>query len=111
MNRHCSFIIAPLLLALAGCTLMPNYHQPVAPISTSWPESSGHGQTPTNAAPVPAADIGWREFFRDERLQQLIEVALTNNLDLRMAMCDVEQTQALYRVQRNQLIPTVDVNA
>ena len=57
------------------------------------------------------ADIGWREFFRDPRLQQLIELALTNNPDLRVAMLNVEQTRALYRVQRNALVPTVDVNA
>jgi multidrug efflux system outer membrane protein len=103
--------IGLLAAFLAGCTLMPTYHQPSAPIATSWPEVPGYGKTPTNTAPVPAGDIGWREFFRDERLQQLIEVALTNNLDLRMAMVNVEQMQALYRVQRNQLIPTVDVNA
>ena len=66
-------------------------------------------QNPTNA--VPAADIGWRDFFRDPRLQRLIELALTNNPDLRVAMLNVEQTRALYRVQRNALVPTVDVNA
>jgi multidrug efflux system outer membrane protein len=111
MSRRFPFILALLLLTLAGCTLIPTYHQPAAPISASWPEVPGYGKTPTNAAPVPAADIGWREFFRDERLQQLIQVALTNNLDLRVAMLNVEQMRALYRVQRNELIPTVDVNA
>ena len=66
---------------------------------------------PTVATAVPAADIGWREFFRDPRLQQLIELALTNNLDLRVAMLNVEQTRALYHVQRDALVPTVDINA
>ena len=66
-------------------------------------------QSQSNA--VPAADIGWRDFFRDPRLQQLIELALTNNPDLRVAMLNVDQTRALYRVQRNALVPTVDVNA
>ena len=70
---------------------------------------AGTTQSPTNA--VPAADIGWREFFRDPRLQRLIELALTNNPDLRVAMLNVEQTRALYRVQRNALVPTVDINA
>ncbi len=99
------------LLALAGCTFMPEYNRPESPIAPSWPEVPGYGKTPTNAVPVPAADIGWREFFRDPRLQQLIELALTNNLDLHVAMENVEQTRALYHVQRNELIPTVDVNA
>ncbi|HEV2395181.1 MAG TPA: TolC family protein [Verrucomicrobiae bacterium] len=44
-------------------------------------------------------------------MQRLIELALTNNPDLRVAVLNVEQTRALYRVQRNALIPTVALNA
>jgi multidrug efflux system outer membrane protein len=111
MSKYLSPIIALSFLALAGCTLAPKYQRPAAPISQTWPKVPGHRKTPTQPAAVPAADIGWREFFRDPRLQQLIELALTNNLDLRMAMLNVEQTRALYHVQRDALIPTVDINA
>jgi multidrug efflux system outer membrane protein len=111
MSKYLSPIIVLFILALAGCTLAPTYHRPAAPISSSWPRVPGHRKTPTTAAAVPATDIGWREFFRDPRLQQLIELALTNNLDLRVAMLNVEQTRALYHVQRDALVPTVDVNA
>ena len=69
------------------------------------------GNRKSRPTPIPAADIGWREFFRDPRLQQLIELALTNNPDLRVAVLNVEQSRALYRVQRNALVPTVDINA
>ena len=98
-----------LVLALPGCTMIPKYHQPTAAISPTWPEAPAQPKGPTNA--LAAADIGWREFFRDPRLQRLIELALTNNLDLRMAMLNVDQTRALYHVQRNALVPTVDINA
>jgi multidrug efflux system outer membrane protein len=98
-------------LVLAGCTLAPKYHRPPAAIAPEWPAVSGAPLVLTNAAPVPAADIGWRDFFRDARLQRLIELALTNNPDLRVAMLRVEQARALYHVQRNALIPTVDINA
>ncbi len=111
MSKYFSSLIALFVLALAGCTLAPNYHRPTAAISPAWPKVPGHGESPTNTAAVPAAEIGWRDFFRDRRLQQLIELALTNNPDLRVAMLNVEQTRALYRVQRNALVPTVDVNA
>jgi len=113
-------VIALFVLALAGCTLAPKYHRPTAAISSNWPKGPGQPNLSTNAIPAglrseatarPAADIGWREFFRDRRLQQLIELALTNNPDLRVAMLNVEQMRALYRVQRNALVPTVDVNA
>ena len=104
-------MLTVFVLALAGCTLAPKYHRPTAAYAPTWPQVPGHSENPTVAAAVPAADIGWREFFRDPRLQQLIEVALTNNLDLRVAMLNVDQTRALYHVQRDALIPTVDINA
>ena len=94
---------------MAGCTLTPKYQRPSAAISPAWPAASSETGSRTNA--IPAADIGWREFFRDPRLQRLIELALTNNPDLRVAMLNVDQTRALYRVQRAALVPTVNVNA
>jgi len=50
-------------------------------------------------------------FFRDPRLQRLIELALTNNPDLRVAMLNVDQMRSLYRVQRAALVPTAEINA
>ncbi len=106
------FLVTGLLAAvLAGCTLAPKYERPTAAISSSWPAVPGYTNPPAQAATVPAADIGWHEFFRGDRLRQLIALALTNNPDLQVATLNVEQTRALYRVQRNALIPTVDVNA
>jgi len=102
-------LVVLFALVLAGCTMIPKYHQPTADISPTWPEAPAQAKGPTNA--MAAADIGWREFFRDPRLQRLIELALTNNLDLRMAMLNVDQTRALYHVQRNALVPTVSINA
>jgi multidrug efflux system outer membrane protein len=99
------------VLALAGCTLVPKYERPPAAISPAWPKAPGYPQNQTQPATVPAADIGWRKFFRDPRLRRLVELALTNNPNLRVAVLNVEEARALYRVQRSALIPTVDVNA
>jgi len=63
------------------------------------------------AGSAAAADIGWREFFPDPQLQQLIALALTNNRDLRVAALNVQSAQAQYRIQRAQLFPTVDASA
>jgi outer membrane protein, multidrug efflux system len=111
IKRMNKFLLSIALAAatLAGCTMIPKYHQPPAPISKNWPKNSGvKNQAPqTNTV----ADIGWREFFQDARLQVLIGLALTNNRDLRVAVLNVEQMQAQYRIQRAALIPTVGVNA
>jgi multidrug efflux system outer membrane protein len=58
-----------------------------------------------------AADIGWREFFTDARLQQLIELALANNRDLRVAALNVEAQRARYRIQRADLLLAINATA
>ena len=55
-----------------------------------------------------AADLPWREFFTDKRLQQVIETALNNNRDLRLAVLNVERARALYGIQRAELLPSVN---
>jgi multidrug efflux system outer membrane protein len=97
-------IFALLGLAVTGCTLAPKYHQPAAPIAQTWPE----GSPPQNPNTSAVADIGWREFFNDPRLQALIGVALTNNRDLRVAVLNVEVSQAQYRIARANLYPQID---
>jgi multidrug efflux system outer membrane protein len=108
MSKSLSSIIVLFILALAGCTLAPKYHRPPAAISPAWPPVPEESESRTNAAAVPAADIGWREFFRDPRLRRLIELALTNNPDLRVAVLNVEQSRAQYRIQRAALFPEID---
>jgi multidrug efflux system outer membrane protein len=98
--------VALAAAALTGCTLAPKYQRPTAPIAQTWPKSAApknHADR-TNAV----ADIGWREFFNDPRLRQLIGLALTNNRDLRVAVLNVEQSRAQYRIERAALFPQID---
>jgi multidrug efflux system outer membrane protein len=64
----------------------------------------------TSAAPgAPAApDLGWREFFPDRKLQEVIGMALNSNRDLRLAALNVERARGLYGIRRAELFPTVD---
>ena len=91
-------------LILGGCTLAPKYERPAAPVSQVWPTLAQ-----TNG--VAAADIEWRAFFDDPRLRALIELSLTNNRDLRIAVLRVEQSRAQYRIQRSYLFPSLDTGA
>jgi len=59
---------------------------------------------------VPA-DVPWKDFFVDGKLQKVIGLALSNNRDLRVAALNVERTQALYRIQRAELLPSVNAGA
>jgi len=98
-------LIFGLALVLGGCTMMPKYERPSAPVNGSWPNSSSSSGTNT------AAELDWRQFFDDPRLQILIRLALENNRDLRVAALRVEQARAQYRIQRAELYPGVEGDA
>ena len=77
--------------------------------TASAPAEPAQGATEAaTAASVAAWDIGWRDFFADQRLQQLIAQALANNRDLRVAVLNIQLARAQYRVQRGQLFPAID---
>ncbi len=94
------FVIA----LVSGCSLQPRYDRPEAPIAGSYPSGAAYKAVPGDTT-LPAADIGWRDFLRDARLQRLVEIALANNRDLRVAALNVEQVRAQYRIQRAALFP------
>jgi multidrug efflux system outer membrane protein len=101
---------AALALALAaGCSLQPTYERPAAPVARSYPSgaAASMGQGATSGTTPGAGDIGWRDFLRDARLQRLVEIALADNRDLRVAMLNVAQVRAQYRIQRASLFPQV----
>jgi multidrug efflux system outer membrane protein len=102
VRRSTCFLAAAVATLLGACTLEPHYQRPPAPV----PALEGGA-----AVGTVAADIGWREFFPDPQLQQLIALALTNNRDLRVAALNVQSAQAQYRIQRASLFPTVDASA
>lgn len=91
-------------LALAGCSLAPHYERPAAPIPTLYPDAPAGAAGQSAAA---AADLGWREFFRDPRLLALIEIALQNNRDMRIAVERVQEARAQYGIQQSERLPTI----
>lgn len=101
-------LAAGLAAALAGCSLAPAYDRPAAPIASLWPAGAGEDASP--AAAAPAADIGWRDFFQDPRLQTLIAAALANNRNLQVAALNVEAARAQYQIEGTDLLPRLDAS-
>ena len=101
-------VIAALL---GGCSLMPDYERPAAPIAATWPSGPSYRPEKTGADATPMADIVWREFFTDARLRQVIELALANNRDLRVSALNIERARAEYGIQRAALLPTISAGA
>jgi multidrug efflux system outer membrane protein len=100
--------IAVATLVLSGCSLIPDYQQPAAPMLAQWPQGAAY--SPHEAAEIAAAEQGWRLFFHDPALQQLIETALLNNRDLRVAALNIEAYRAQYRIQHAELLPSVSAD-
>jgi outer membrane protein, multidrug efflux system len=87
--------------ALTACTMTPRLEKPAAPVAAEFEQGDA-------ADAGPASDIGWREFFPDPELQDLIARALNNNRDLRIATLNVEAARAQYRIRRADLVPAID---
>lgn len=101
--------LSPLVIAalLAGCSFIPKYERPAAPV----PEAFALAGNDVPATARAAADIDWKDYFTDPRLQRLIGIALGNNRDLRVAMLNVEQARAQFQIQRAGQFPTVNAIA
>ena len=110
MNRTFFLLLSLIVALLGGCTLSPTYTRPEAPVPAAWPGGPAYKQQAAGPGAAAAADIQWRDFFVDERLQQVIDLALANNRDLRVATLNIEKTRALYRIQRAELFPVVNAS-
>jgi len=102
-------VVLAIAASLTGCMRREAYQRPAPPIPNAWPESAA-GEAGDPDAPQ-AANLEWKEFFTDPRLQSVIEMALRNNRDLRAAALNVERVYSMYRIQRARQYPTVDLAA
>ena len=108
MNKNVFLVIIGIVIFLGGCTLAPKYTRPEAPVPADWPTGAAYKKTKAATGAPTASELRWREFFTDEHPQKIIETALNNNRDLRLAALNVERVRALYGIQRAELFPSVD---
>ncbi|WP_370590478.1 efflux transporter outer membrane subunit [Xylophilus sp. ASV27] len=95
---------------LAGCSMIPTYERPAAPVGADWPAALATAASPDTQSPA-AVDLPWQEYFADERLRRLIGAALENNRDLRVAVLNIEQARAQFQIQRAAQFPAVGLAA
>jgi len=110
MNKKL-FMLIYTVVFLCGCTLAPEYQRPEPPVPDTWPTGAAYGKIeklPGKAGPI---EIPWRKYFTDRQLQRVIETALVNNLDFKIAAFNVQRARAIYGIQRAELYPTVDAAA
>jgi multidrug efflux system outer membrane protein len=97
-----AFCLLTLALALAGCTIGPEYQRPAAELPVAWKDTPPQG--------APATGDRWWTLYGDPALDQLVEEALAYNQDLALATARVDEARALARVVDSQLMPSVDAS-
>lgn len=85
-------------IAISACTMEPNYKRPEAPVSF---------EEVANSSKKKITIISWQEYYKSPDLQRVIQLALDNNRDLKIANLNIEAAQATYGVTRSALFPTI----
>ncbi len=110
MKRNLVLLLG-IIIYFGGCSLAPKYTQPEAPVPGTWPTGAAYRETGAESGAPMSTEIPWQEFFTDKRLQRVIETALNNNRDLRIAALNVQRARAIYGIQRAELLPAADAFA
>ena len=104
LTRFSPLLAAGAAALLAGCSMIPQYERPAAPVAAQWPQGLA---TPADTGATAAADIAWQDFVGDARLRELIALSLQNNRDLRVAVLAIEQARSQYQIRRADQLPSI----
>lgn len=108
--------IACGLLLINSCTLAPKYEKPASPIALEKiseieivknnKKSAIKKAEATIVEPI-TSEVLWRDYFIDDKLQEIIELTLKNNRDLKVAALNIEAARSYYRISRADLLPQI----
>ena len=96
-------VIACSLAVCAGCTMAPKYERPAAPVAATFPTGEAYKDVMTTASPLP----DWKVFITNPKAKKVVEMALANNRDLRVAILNIEKARAAYGIQSSALMHSV----
>jgi multidrug efflux system outer membrane protein len=100
MRKTREIAAAGMALLLTGCAVGPNYQRPAVTAPPQFRAATG--------VPGSPGDTKWQDLFQDEKLRDLITIALAENYDIQIASARVLQARARYGISRADLFPTID---
>ncbi len=106
--RRAGWVAVVGLLFLAGCRVGPDYQRPAVDTPAAYRPAASAAAAPAGAT---FAELGWWATFQDPQLTAYIAEALTNSWDIKAAAARVLQAEALARITRSELFPTVGAGA
>jgi len=92
-----------LVTVLTGCKMGPDYMRPDVPSGESWRIAP--------AATESIANLSWWELLQDKELQNVMQIALTENQDVRTAVASVDQYRAQLVMTKWDLAPSLSYGA
>ncbi|MGA7415692.1 MAG: efflux transporter outer membrane subunit, partial [Bryobacteraceae bacterium] len=95
-------VVVLLTTMLSGCLVGPNYKQPPVNAPVSFRSAEGAAQQ------ASLADLPWWDVFKDDTLKALVQQALTNNYDLKIAVTRIEQSRQIAAQVRSQFYPQLN---
>ncbi len=121
-------LLAVVSAGLAGaCAIGPSYHRPDAGVPDAWrpPSATADSLRPfydslrasaesaaarPTVSPDSVANLDWFDLFQDPELRRLVETALQQNRDIRVALASIDEFRAQYGATRGALLPRLDLN-
>ena len=96
--------LAFTLVVLSACTVSKDIQTPKPALPANFKNAAVVSDT------TSIADIGWKNFFTDPVLQQLIDSAIVKNYDMQIALKNIEASQLLFKQVKWNNVPQVDLN-
>jgi NodT family efflux transporter outer membrane factor (OMF) lipoprotein len=100
MNTKKIIAVAAMGMTLTGCGIYDKYESKATVPSDVFGSS-------VKTQGTSMAQMSWREFFTDPNLQELIEQALANNVDLNSARIAVGKAEASLKVAKMAYLPSL----
>lgn len=92
------------LLTISSCKIFRPYERPE--LKASIQDSLYRGEQMQDS--INIADVTWDNIFKDPILKSLIEEGLANNLDLKNAVLQIAQAEAMFRQSKLALLPNLN---
>lgn len=102
MRTKTLLITTAAAMFFAGCSMAPNMKTPKLELPSSFNKLSDINSS---------VNIAWWKNFNDENLNLLIEEALKNNDDLKLAVANVQKARAQYGISESDMYPKIDLDA
>src|SRR5277367_2472078 len=98
-------VVALAASLLSSCAVGPNYHRP----ALTTPDQYYVEKATSEAQSL--ADLPWWQVFDDPLLKSLIDEALKNGFDARIAAWRVEEARARYGIAQSAFFPQINYSA